>query len=915
MTKSLGDIPVDPIVTFGGDTLYFQTLNVAHVGLKHADAPSAEQRQIAMTDIESLEWEEVAWSREVWIEDYQTATGMAKLTTGYDGYLVYPHYRHHPEILQPLEHTTVRVKVELAEPVPEGMVGTLHLAWYDPDNTLANEPDVPPPHNGHGRRDNAQDVELIEAGAPLPGFTLEFSTAGLSSTSDSIQKSYLAVNEARYADNFIVAAHPNQNVVTQYEFRDNDAQDVVLMYQENTGLWAELPDDAQHGDFRTSVLTILPSVDIDCDSDNTATPTWHGIDRSDWEEYIENEADYPGKMVFFNHNDDNGNGIPDYLENADYEYPPGMSWVPFPDPDLVPVVLDRGFADLTGMDGFLFELKVTADTDYGLRYWLDPEKSKIVNGINEGNPVKTFEAGKWKDVYTWEVSGETVNYPPLIYVEGINPEALTDTLMWRLFDPDEHQVDVDTVKMTDPFVDLDIDSDNNGYINTYQNPARELAEDTLELYTGKPVTYVPGSPFEENTYSAKQFDKSRFVPLRLRLKASSPAGENDAYSFVYDPSVLALYKWNQFVPPGQKTTIPAGVHFGLLSDAYRIKAVGPPVLSDSLSLIVVNVEDGNQDLLMQDAIYVRVQDNEAHLSDWVIPNGWRITTASALSTPTPVDGPGDSKAMGPQDEGSGVTFNMGDAFTRDTYEHGFELTLEYALTRHWVRADDRDPREVYTEKDSKKHSFVANSGVKIGPIEPLRRPEINIIDLDHWLDNAVDGNINDLPINDDGMITFEGGYQEERVNWMLPGILYDGDYFGLTDAKGMDTLAEEQYKALIRSTRDCWDTSSMIITADPRATDGVIKVYMQRIAVDPEKMPPGVIHDMENDAKHPEAQDYYLFYRTDSDRDKKALVVDPQKPPAERTFHKDTRIHLQSHWGSEVKFTNIHITKLEPPQE
>jgi hypothetical protein len=129
----------------------------------------------------------------------------------------------------------VRVKV------PEGRVGTLNLAWYDPDNTLASEPHMPPAHNGHGRRDNAEDVELVEAGAPLPGFTLEFSTAGASSTSDSIQKSYLAVNKGRYADNFIVAAHPNQNIVTQYEFRQNDAQDVVLMYQENTGLWAELP--------------------------------------------------------------------------------------------------------------------------------------------------------------------------------------------------------------------------------------------------------------------------------------------------------------------------------------------------------------------------------------------------------------------------------------------------------------------------------------------------------------------------------------------------------------------------------------------------------------------------------------------------------------------------------------------------
>ncbi len=33
---------------------------------------------------------------------------------------------------------------------------------YDPDNTLGNEPSTPPAHNGHGRRDNAEDVELID---------------------------------------------------------------------------------------------------------------------------------------------------------------------------------------------------------------------------------------------------------------------------------------------------------------------------------------------------------------------------------------------------------------------------------------------------------------------------------------------------------------------------------------------------------------------------------------------------------------------------------------------------------------------------------------------------------------------------------------------------------------------------------
>ena len=109
----------------------------------------------------------------------------------------------------------MRIKVELAEAVPDGMVGTLHREAV---TKLAGETygrrfrrgQRPAPNN---ERRGQRPAPNNEAGAPLPGFTLEFSTAGASSTSDSIQKSYLAVKEARYADNFLVAAHPNQNIV------------------------------------------------------------------------------------------------------------------------------------------------------------------------------------------------------------------------------------------------------------------------------------------------------------------------------------------------------------------------------------------------------------------------------------------------------------------------------------------------------------------------------------------------------------------------------------------------------------------------------------------------------------------------------------------------------------------------------
>ncbi len=458
MTKSLGDIPVDPIVTFGGDTLYFQTLNVAHVGLKHADAPSAEQRQIAMTEIESLEWEEVAWSREVEIEAHATSTGLAKLQkVGDEDYRVYPAYgkldpEGNPvEPFQPADHNTVRVKVELAAGIPENMEGTLHLAWYDPDNTLANVPAAPPAKNGHGQRDNADGVELVEAGEPLPGFELTFTTAGVSPNSDWIQKSYLAIPKARYGDNFIVAVHPNKVIVTQYEFRENDAQDLVLMYQENTGQWTELrakPEDPEKGDLRTSILTIMPSVDIDTDSDNTGT-----VERSDAEEEIENHPDHLGKRLFINWNDSNKNGIPDKDEmEEDEDEMEEEEKTPKvyddPDKDLVKAVLDVGLTTYEGLDGYNLVLHYPPH----VRIWADARRHPL-SGEGAANPLSigavpddTARTHTWTiDLNAWDPAEL---FPLPVFVEGIAIDAAA--VNWTLYapGPDGQMLDTDAAKFS-----------------------------------------------------------------------------------------------------------------------------------------------------------------------------------------------------------------------------------------------------------------------------------------------------------------------------------------------------------------------------------------------------------------------------------------------------------------------------------
>jgi hypothetical protein len=823
-----GEMVVNPVVTFGGDTIYFETFNTADVGL-HQTGPSAAQPRIAVTYLSLVEREPAAWSREIEVVDYETSTGVARLASGDDGYLVYPDYRHHPVIPQPIDHNVVRVKVQLGAAVPEGMLGTVHLAWYDPDNTMANVPGTPPANVGHGLRDNA--ASLAEAGDPLPGFTLRFTTEGPSPTSDAIQKAYLAIEDARYGDNFIVVAHPHEGIADTFEFRENESQELVLMRPANTGLWHELPDDDDPADdpadgvqdHRTSVLTIIPSVDIDADSYNTGT-----IDRSDREEEIENEAAYSGTWVAWNGDDDNENGIADYLENAEYEYPPGISWVPFTDDDLVPVVLDRGFEDLSGMDDFVFELKVTLGR--GLSYWLDPEKTPI--SADEYETIT--EGGNQKGVYRWFVSSEAVSYPPLIYVGGIDPGALTDTLMWRLLkripsdppggDSTYELIHEDTVKMTDPWaVDLDIDSDNNGYINDPgKNAAAAFKENQMEESVPKPITFFGND--SPHPVSARR------IPATLRI-TNSVSGRQ--WSIHYTPNLKVYREENgQLVHEPTTTLHPAQT--GTQAVSYWVEAIGsgPTGFPSGLDKIHVVLWDSNDQEVGRDTVVLKVQDNVQHITEWVIPNDWRID-GETLTTPTPEEPlsyPEQSgKTLGPQIEGTGRDYNVynkGDAYTRAAYPNGFEIKVAYEFTTGYVQADTKRDQLLDGSQgtDARKVSFVANSGIKFGPLTDGTidsRYEVAIIDLHNWL--GLTSGVQSLLIDPKGKILDYNGpapnvFEAEDLNRLLPGILYAGQYTGLTDADGFpdpSTWTAVHYRTLLERAVNCWDNSSMMVRVDP----------------------------------------------------------------------------------------------------
>jgi hypothetical protein len=82
------------------------------------------------------------------------------------------------------------------------------------------------------------------------------------------------------------------------------------------------------------------------------------------------------------------------------------------------------------------------------------------------------------------------------------------------------------------------------------------------------------------------------------------------------------------------------------------------------------------------------------LDGWIVPSGWKIETTQGV---TPITMPmlADGNTIGPQTEGSGPvgseydnkggeqspTNPRGDAFTVDTYNKGFTMTLKFSFVR------------------------------------------------------------------------------------------------------------------------------------------------------------------------------------------------------------------------------------------
>ena len=143
--------------------------------------------------------------------------------------------------------------------------------------------------------------------------------------------------------------------------------------------------------------------------------------------------------------------------------------------------------NVTREDGsvYSFDIYVSFPADSNVSTWQEGEKLQRYM-FNMTTPFYSLASGCSQNdiMYTEGCSGGSV-YPQFqlrttLTASGVPSEVPSLTLTRT---PEFY--------VTEYFVDLDADSDNNGYINTSANPTREKAEDEMEASVGKRITYFP----------------------------------------------------------------------------------------------------------------------------------------------------------------------------------------------------------------------------------------------------------------------------------------------------------------------------------------------------------------------------------------------------------------------------------------
>jgi hypothetical protein len=212
---------------------YFYVSAPATITMQNATIPSASQPRVAVTAIESVEWEGADYSRavenaqDIKMHLAELLTPGSSLKDNYyyfddeNIYSVFPTFS--PKTGEE-NLNQARVVVTLAANIPQGMAGTVHLSWFDPKDyapshysILEDDEYWLPNSSGDGNvlKDNCTGLSFANGTS-----TLTFSN-DQNFTTSNVRKAIVEFTEDCFGDNFIVAAHPNLDIAGTYHFKDD----------------------------------------------------------------------------------------------------------------------------------------------------------------------------------------------------------------------------------------------------------------------------------------------------------------------------------------------------------------------------------------------------------------------------------------------------------------------------------------------------------------------------------------------------------------------------------------------------------------------------------------------------------------------------------------------------------------------
>ncbi|MDR1480756.1 MAG: LamG domain-containing protein [Planctomycetaceae bacterium] len=532
-----------------------------------------------------------------------------------------------------------------------------------------------------------------------------------------------------------------------------------------------------------------------------------------------------------------------------------------------------------------------------------------INGVLVGSSTDTQGAVAVKNAQ-WMIGSHNLPAKPRYFIGKIFSAAVYDQIL------------------TKPIL-LQTDSDNNGYINSDKNADREKAELTMGTSVPKPITYFPNPDIANNNPP----DAYRHAPL----KVDAPNG------------TILKFECTDNLAISEKTAtgyVDVDLSVALdLTKSYYARAIGADPANrepattgfDKVKLFMYgNATDPTTKVEFDSVVFNARQT----LADWNVPSGWIIGDDNSLTTIVPAP-----DAIGPQSEGSGYittatdsTEKNGYVFSKITYEEGFKLTLTYSFTRNGDKGyvqPDTSKDERIDNNDTRKISFVGNSGIKLGSFRGAGDGvfEVAILDTKAMVDRV---NVKDTAgivysqldafkqrnivvqtgttttfnyagVPNDGakspynrvpflsnMISQGSLGNYEELARLLNGIGYNQplnedvyDYANAIPQPG-DLAWQKLYLTLQNNYNNC------------KQTGNEMEIYWQRTSA------------VGDDTVKGHLRVYMILSGIRTLYYEKTEVTILNAVP-EETKKLDGRIYIQTHWGSGVEFENIQIGPYTPP--